>query len=134
MARAEELPFPDNAFDGLTFTYLLRYVGDQLACMRELVRVVKSGGAIGMVEFGRPKGIWGALWWLYTRLGLPAAGALIGPGWRRVGMFLGQSIDDFHRRFPGDALVGVWKNAGLTDVRVLRPSMGGGMIIWGRKR
>ncbi len=51
-ARAERLPFPDESFDHLTFTYLLRYVDDPAATMRELARVVKPGGRVAMVEFG----------------------------------------------------------------------------------
>jgi demethylmenaquinone methyltransferase / 2-methoxy-6-polyprenyl-1,4-benzoquinol methylase len=50
--RAESLPFTDAAFDHLTFTYLLRYVDDPAATMRELARVVKPGGRVAMVEFG----------------------------------------------------------------------------------
>ena len=52
--QAERLPFDDGEFDALTFTYLLRYVDDRAATMRELARVVRPGGRIGMVEFGVP--------------------------------------------------------------------------------
>src|SRR5207248_8892802 len=45
-ATAEELPFPDASFDGLTFTYLLRYVTDPAATLRELARVLRSGRTI----------------------------------------------------------------------------------------
>ena len=72
--RAESLPFAGAAFDHLTFTYLLRYVDDPAATMRELARVVKPGGRLAMVEFGLPSGIWRPLWWLYTRVGLPLGG------------------------------------------------------------
>jgi len=133
-ASAEALPFPDGSFDALTFGYLLRYVADPLAVMRELRRVVRPGGPIGMVEFGRPRGLWGPPWWMFTRLGLPAAGLLAGPGWSRVGAFLGPSIDAFHRRFSGTALVALWEAAGLTDVRVAAPSLGGGLLMWARPR
>lgn len=129
---AEHLPFPDASFDGVTFGYLLRYV-DPTATMRELVRVLRPGGEIGMVEFGRPRGIWGPWWSLYTRLALPFAGATIGSGWREVGSFLGPSIDAFHREFPNDRLAEVWQSAGLVDVRVARRSLGGGLIMWARK-
>src|ERR1700728_3781011 len=44
--RGEQLPFPDDTFDALTFTYLLRYVADPAATVRELARVVKPGGGI----------------------------------------------------------------------------------------
>lgn len=129
---AEHLPFPDASFDCLTFGYLLRYV-DPAAAMRELVRVLRPGGEIGMVEFGRPGGIWGPLWWLYTRLVLPIAGATLSSGWREVGSFLGPSIDAFHRQFPDGRLAEVWRSAGLTEVRVGRRSLGGGLIMWARK-
>src|SRR5262249_62081000 len=42
--RGEQLPFPDATFDALPFTYLLRYVADPQAPLRELARVVKPGG------------------------------------------------------------------------------------------
>src|SRR4051794_27532830 len=38
---AERLPFPDESFDALTVTYLLRYVDDAGATLRELARVVR---------------------------------------------------------------------------------------------
>src|SRR5450759_4768106 len=44
--RAEQLPFPDATFDALTYTYLLRYVADPAATLRELARVVKPGAPI----------------------------------------------------------------------------------------
>src|SRR3712207_1359413 len=78
--RAEDLPFEDAAFDALTFTYLLRYV-DPAPTLRELARVVRPGGTVAMLEFGLPRGVWRAAWELYARVGLPAAGRVISPGW-----------------------------------------------------
>jgi demethylmenaquinone methyltransferase / 2-methoxy-6-polyprenyl-1,4-benzoquinol methylase len=60
--RAEELPFEDGEFDALTFTYLLRYVDDVPATLRELARVVRPGGTVAMQEFGLPRGLWRPLW------------------------------------------------------------------------
>ena len=98
--RAETLPFADGEFDALTFTYLLRYVDDPRATMAELARVVRPGGVIAMLEFAVPRGFWRPLWELYVRVGLPAAGAVAGTGWRDVGSFLGGSIRDFYARVP----------------------------------
>ena len=134
LATGEALPFGDETFDTVTFGYLLRYVGDVAGCMSELTRVLRRGGWIGMVEFGRPRGAWRPLWWLYTRVGLPGLGMVAGPGWYRVGRFLGPSIDDFADRHPPEQLADVWRGAGLTDVAVSRLSLGGGMVMWGRKR
>ena len=133
LATAEALPFPDGSFDALTFGYLLRYVSDPPAAMSELARVLRPGGAIGMVEFGRPRGAWGPGWWLYTRLGLPIAGLLAGPGWSRVGAFLGPSIGAFYRRFPDAALIALWNSAGFADVQLARRSLEGGLLMWARR-
>lgn len=129
--EAERLPFDDASFDGLTFTYLLRYVEDPEATLGELARVVRPGGTIAMLEFGLPRGLARPAWELWVRLGLPAAGALISPGWREVGSFLGPSIRDFHRAHD---LPGMWRRAGIEDVRSRRLSLGGGLVMWGRRR
>ena len=131
LGRAEDLPFPEASFDGLTFTYLLRYVTDPLACMRELTRVVRPGGKVGMVEFGLPRGFWNPWWRFYTRAGLPVLGACIGHGWKEVGKFLGPSIRELHGRLPPEAWRNLWKDAGLAEIRMSSPSLGGGLIMWG---
>jgi len=132
--RAESLPFADAEFDALTFTYLLRYVDDVPATLRELARVVRPGGVIAMQEFGLPRGIWRPLWELYVRIGLPAAGAVIAPGWHEVGSFLGPSIRSFWREWPEPRLLDAWREAGFDDVRARRLSVGGGIVVWGTRR
>ena len=131
--RAESLPFADAEFDALTFTYLLRYVDDPAATLRELVRVVRSGGTIAMQEFGVPSGVWRLLWELYVRVGLPLAGAAVSPAWREVGTFLGPSIRGFCKRLPIPALLELWCDAGVQDVRCKRLSVGGGLVVWGTR-
>jgi demethylmenaquinone methyltransferase/2-methoxy-6-polyprenyl-1,4-benzoquinol methylase len=127
---AERLPFEDAAFDALTFTYLLRYVSNPEATMRELARVVRPSGTIAMLEFGLPRGLARAVWELYVRIGLPTLGAIVSPGWRRVGSFLGPSIREFHRRHD---VLELWRHAGIEDVRCRRLSLGGGLVLWGRR-
>ena len=131
--RAESLPFEDAEFDALTFTYLLRYVDDPAATLRELIRVVRPGGAVAMLEFGVPSGVWRPLWELYVRVGLPAAGAVVSPAWREVGTFLGPSIRGFYERWPLPALLELWHDAGVRDVRARRLSLGGGVVVWGTR-
>jgi len=130
---ADELPFDDASFDHLTFTYLLRYVDDPAATLAELVRVVRPGGTIAMLEFGVPRGISRPAWDLWVRVGLPLAGRLISPGWHEVGRFLGPSIRSFHAAFPGQELLSLWRAAGIGDVRARRLSLGGGLVVWGRR-
>jgi len=130
-ARAEMLPFAAASFDALTFGYLLRYVENPVACLAELTRVVRPGGRIGMVEFGLPSGVWNPPWMVYSGLLLPTAGRLISPGWHEVGRFLRRSIEEFHESYPDPTLL--WREAGLIDVEVRHLSLGGGLVMWGRK-
>jgi demethylmenaquinone methyltransferase/2-methoxy-6-polyprenyl-1,4-benzoquinol methylase len=131
--RAEQLPFPDAAFDALTFTYLLRYVEDPAAVLAELARVVRPGGTIAGLEFAVPRGVWRPLWELYVRVGLPGASRLVSPGWGEVGDFLGPSIRGFYESYPEKRLLELWWDAGIRDVRARRLSLGGGIVTWGRR-
>jgi demethylmenaquinone methyltransferase / 2-methoxy-6-polyprenyl-1,4-benzoquinol methylase len=131
--RAEELPFPDAAFDALTFTYLLRYVADPAATLHELARVVRPGGTIAGLEFAVPRGVWRPLWELYVRVGLPLAGRTLARGWAEVGDFLGPSIRAFYERYPEPRLHELWWDAGIRDVRSQRLSLGGGIVTWGSR-
>jgi len=130
---ADSLPFPDRAFDALTFTYLLRYVPNPGATLRELARVVRPGGTIAGLEFGLPRAPWRLLWELYVRVGLPAAGRLISPGWAQVGGFLGPNIRDFYDRWPEERLLELWVDAGIEQVRSRSLSLGGGIVTWGER-
>jgi demethylmenaquinone methyltransferase/2-methoxy-6-polyprenyl-1,4-benzoquinol methylase len=130
---AERLPFEDASFDALTFTYLLRYVGDPAATLRELARVVRPGGSVASLEFAVPHGAARPLWELYVRALLPAAGRLISPGWHRVGDFLGGSIREFARAWPEERLLSAWRDAGIRDACARRLSLGAGVVIWGRR-
>ncbi len=132
--EAERLPFADASFDGLTFTYLLRYVEDPAATLAELARVVRPGGRVASLEFGVPPlapARWA--WRVYTAAGLPALGRLASPEWSRVGRFLGPSIRGFYSAYPLDRLVELWRRAGLEDVRVRRMSLGGGIVMSGTR-
>jgi len=133
-ADARSLPFDDDRFDALTFTYLLRYVEDPAATLKELARVVRPGGTIAGLEFGVPDGIWRAPWELWVRVGLPTAGRLVGHGWAEVGAFLGPSIREHYADWPLPRLLQAWREAGIEDVRARRLSLGGGIVTWGRKK
>jgi demethylmenaquinone methyltransferase/2-methoxy-6-polyprenyl-1,4-benzoquinol methylase len=132
---ARTLPFPDASFDGLTVTYLLRYVEDPAATLRELARVVRPGRTVASLEFAVPPAPAARrLWELYVRAGLPLLGRLISPGWAEVGRFLSPSIRGFWRGYPLERQLSLWREAGIADIRCRRLSLGGGIVIWGRRR
>lgn len=135
-ARAEQLPFADATFDAVTFTYLMRYVEDPAATIREIARVVRPGGAIASLEFAvPPEWWWRWAWRTYTRVILPLAGFVTGGrAWWFVGRFLGPSISRHYRRYPMAWTRDAWRRAGIEHVEVRRMSLGGGVVISGYRR
>jgi demethylmenaquinone methyltransferase / 2-methoxy-6-polyprenyl-1,4-benzoquinol methylase len=133
-ASAEELPFEDESFDGLTAAYLLRYLRDLPAGLLGLARVLRPGATASFLDFGVPPGAASrALWNLYVDVGLPTLGRAISPGWHEVGRFLGGSIREFDARWPLPRLLDAFREAGFDDVRSRRLSLGGCTVLWGRR-
>ena len=129
----QRLPFADGTFDALAFTYLLRYVDDPAAPLAELVRVVRPGGIVAGLEFHVPKAPWSWAWWCYTRLAMPIVGRAVSADWYEVGRFLGPSISRFYDHHPLTEQLAMWRAAGVADVQVKIMSLGGGVVLWGRR-
>jgi demethylmenaquinone methyltransferase/2-methoxy-6-polyprenyl-1,4-benzoquinol methylase len=134
-ARAEALPYQPESFDAVSFTYLLRYVDDPDATMAELARVIRPGGHMASLDFYVPPSVaWRAAWRAYTRTLLPAAGLLLGGrAWWDVGRFLGPNIESYYARWPLGRILDAWKAAGMVDVGYRVMSLGGGLVVWGRR-
>jgi demethylmenaquinone methyltransferase/2-methoxy-6-polyprenyl-1,4-benzoquinol methylase len=74
VADALALPYGDGRFDVSSMAFGIRNVDDPRRCLRELARVLKSGGRVVVLEFGQPAGLFGALFRLYARLVMPLIG------------------------------------------------------------
>jgi demethylmenaquinone methyltransferase/2-methoxy-6-polyprenyl-1,4-benzoquinol methylase len=134
-APAQELPFEDGSFDGLTAAYLLRYLDDLPAGLGELARVLRPGATAALLDFGVPPApLPRAAWNLYVAAGLPLLGRAISPGWHEVGRFLRGSIRNFDTRWPLPSLLAAFREAGFEDARARRLSLGGCIVIWGRRQ
>jgi demethylmenaquinone methyltransferase/2-methoxy-6-polyprenyl-1,4-benzoquinol methylase len=132
--RAEHLPFPDKTFDAVVFTYLLRYVQDPDATIRELSRVLKPGGELLSLEFGLPEALWvRGLWEIYNRIVMPVMTIPVSRGWHRVGCFLGPSIRDFCQRCTVDCLAAIWRESGIPLVETRPLLKGAAIVMWGTK-
>jgi demethylmenaquinone methyltransferase/2-methoxy-6-polyprenyl-1,4-benzoquinol methylase len=74
---AERLPFHSASFDGAMVAFGIRNVGDVDAALRELARVLRPGGRLVILEFGMPRGLFGAGYRLYFAHVLPLVGRLV---------------------------------------------------------
>ena len=132
--RAESLPFKDNSFDTVIFTFLLRYVDDIDGTVAEMARVLRPGGMLASLEFFTPSGLFFPPWLFHTRVVMPIGTALISPGWRSVGTFLGPNISDFYRKHSLRDLEQTWRKAGIEQISSTKLSLGGAVVTWGRKK
>jgi len=133
LGRAEELPFDDDAFDAVSFTYLLRYVDDPAATMKELTRVLRPGGRIACLEFHEPRPpLLRAGWFLYTRYLMPLIGRVASREWRATAHFLGPNISRFYADHPLAEQARWWQEAGLRGVHSTVMSLGAGVVWRGR--
>ena len=53
-ADAQYLPFPDDSFDCITIAFGLRNVTDKDRALRSMLRVLKPGGRLLVLEFSKP--------------------------------------------------------------------------------
>ena len=132
LGSAETLDLAEGSFDALTTGYLLRYLDDPLATMRDLIRLVRPGAPFALLDFAVPPNVVArGLWHVYTGVGLPVLGRLVSPGWADVGRYLRPSILAFGKAYPPDALREMLTEAGGANVQVSRLSLGGGQVAWG---
>ncbi len=78
VAPAEALPFPDGSFDAVTVAFGLRNLPDRHRGLREVCRVVKSGGRAVVLEFTTPPGrVFRSVYLWYFHRVLPWIGRLL---------------------------------------------------------
>ena len=77
VADVLSLPYQDARFDVASIAFGIRNVDDPLQCLRELGRVVKPGGRVVVLEFGQPRGAFGALFRIYSKGVMPLVGGLV---------------------------------------------------------
>ncbi len=77
VADALDLPYDDNTFDIASISFGIRNVDDPLKCLTEMARVVRPGGRVVVIEFGQPRGFFGALYRFYSFKVMPAVGGFM---------------------------------------------------------
>jgi len=107
------LPFRDHSFDGVTIAFGLRNLASVESGLRELLRVVRPGGKVAVLEFSKPRyAIFRGLFQVYFTKLLPLVGGLIS-GSRGAYEYLPDSV----ARFPDQKeLSALMTAAGFEDV------------------
>ena len=105
------LPFDDATFDAATVGFGVRNVEDIDRALRELRRVLRSGGRLGILEITRPRGVLAPFYRVWFDAIVPLLGRVL-PGGSAY-TYLPASV----RRFPGpDELAALIRGAGVEDV------------------
>ena len=111
-ADALHLPVPESSFDLVTSAFGFRNLADYDAGLREIFRVLRPGGEVGILDFGEPKGFIGSIYHFYFRHVLPKVGTLIS-GVRGPYAYLPASV----ARFPApDEMLDRMRAASFSDV------------------
>lgn len=112
-ADAEELPFPDDYFDVITIAFGLRNVTDKDKALRSMLRVLKPGGRLLVLEFSKPEAdVMNKAYDLYSFHILPRMGEWIARD-KESYQYLAESI----RMHPDqETLKGMMEEAGFEQV------------------
>src|SRR5882757_258534 len=93
-ADALHLPLEDASQDLVVSAFGFRNLADYDAGLREIRRVLRPGGQIGILDFSEPDGLIGKAYALYFRRVLPIIGSLIS-GSRGAYAYLPASVERF---------------------------------------
>jgi demethylmenaquinone methyltransferase / 2-methoxy-6-polyprenyl-1,4-benzoquinol methylase len=120
------LPYPDASFDVASIGFGIRNVDDPVRCLREMARVVRSGGRVVVLEFGHPRGPFAALFDVYSRRVLPAVGGAI-TGNRSAYEYLPRTVAAFP---AGDRFLALMDEAGSFAQRSATPLLAGATYVY----
>jgi demethylmenaquinone methyltransferase / 2-methoxy-6-polyprenyl-1,4-benzoquinol methylase len=76
-ADALQLPFPENSFDLVVSAFGFRNLANYDAGLREIHRVLRPNGQMGILDFSEPGGLLGKLYGFYFRKVLPRIGTML---------------------------------------------------------
>ena len=75
---ALHLPFADESFEVVTMGYGLRNLADWEGGLREMLRVLRPGGRLLVLDFGKPDNrVWRAIYFAYLKFVCPLLGRFI---------------------------------------------------------
>lgn len=115
------LSFPDNSFDAVTVAYGVRNFQDLKAGLREILRVLRPGGHLLILELATPpKFPMKQLFWLYSHVWMPLMGRLISRD-KAAYTYLPATMEAFPQ---GEVMEQILKDCGYTHIEWKRFTFG----------
>lgn len=113
-ADAQALPFPGETFQLVTIAFGLRNITDTDAGLAEIVRVLRPGGRVAILEFSKPRHrVFGRIYRWYFRYVLPVIGQVLCRNKESAYRYLPESV----LLFPDyEELTAKMEASGLTEV------------------
>lgn len=125
----ESLPFRDNSFDAITIAFGIRNTVDPLKSLKEMKRVLKPKGKLGILEFAVPNNkVFGPIYMFYLKQILPIVASVFNK--REEYRYLGDSISIFPDR---DNFTDLLKEAGFLVEKSIELTVGTVIIYVGLK-
>lgn len=129
-ADAAQLPFPDHAFDAITIAFGVRNFEDLEKGMRGMVRVLRPGGRLFVLEFSRPRTTpFKQLFRFYFHHIMPLIGRLLSKD-KAAYTYLPESVDAFPQ---GKEFEAIMARCGLNSVRSRQLTFGVATLYTARK-
>ena len=122
---AQQLPFPENAFDIVTIGYGLRNLTSWERGVDEMYRVAKPGARLIVLDFGKPpNALWRTIYFTHLQLSVPLIGLLF-CGNAQAYAYILESL----KHYPAQlAVADKMRALNLKNVRVIN-LLGGAMAI-----
>ena len=115
------LSFEDNTFDAVTVAYGVRNFEDLDRGLREMLRVLKPGGRLVIIELTSPVRFpMKQLFWLYAHVWMPIVGKLVSRD-NRAYSYLPATMEAFPQ---GEVMQGIIEKAGFQSVKFRRFTFG----------
>ena len=115
------LSFEDNTFDAVTVAYGVRNFEDLDRGLREMLRVLKPGGRLVIIELTSPVRFpMKHLFWLYAHVWMPMVGKLVSRD-SRAYSYLPATMEAFPQ---GEVMQGIIEKAGFQSVKFRRFTFG----------